>query len=294
MVGGEAHPRVPADTRGILRPDAMLRVVRFDRQAPGEVLEGLVEWFWTVEWSLPPGVAHDQDVLSHPAGNISIGTVDDEDVPLDPPEGRVWGVQSGLSHRHLVLDGWTVAARTAVGGLGALIGRPARSLTDARCPLDELAGLDAAATLTAVAARPTNGERVACLRDGLSEMVERRDPALVEEARRVVEVARQAETDRAIRRTEQLAAAAGVSVRSLQRLFDVHVGVSPAFVIRRCRLIDAAEAARAAVDGDGTWAGWAAVAAELGYADQAHLSRDFTQHVGVSPAAYVAQCAVQA
>ena len=33
------------------------------------------------------------------------------------------------------------------------------------------------------------------------------------------------------------------SVRTLQRLFDRHVGVSPAFVIRRWRLIEAAEAA---------------------------------------------------
>jgi AraC-like DNA-binding protein len=31
---------------------------------------------------------------------------------------------------------------------------------------------------------------------------------------------------------------------------------------------------------------WAHLAADLGYSDQAHLVRDFTQTVGVSPTAY--------
>ncbi|MGH3223253.1 MAG: AraC family transcriptional regulator [Streptosporangiaceae bacterium] len=31
---------------------------------------------------------------------------------------------------------------------------------------------------------------------------------------------------------------------------------------------------------------WAALAADLGYADQAHLTRDFTATIGVSPARY--------
>ena len=94
------------------------------------------------------------------------------------------------------------------------------------------------------------------------------------------------EHDRSMCRVEQLAAAAGTSVRSLQRRFDTHVGASPAFVIRRWRIIEAAEAARDAAQRGAQWRGWAAVAAELGYADQAHLTRDFRRHLGVSPSAY--------
>jgi AraC-like DNA-binding protein len=111
---------------------------------------------------------------------------------------------------------------------------------------------------------------------------------MVAEARHVVEVAALAEHDRTVCRVEQLAAAAGASVRTLQRLFDQHVGVSPSFVIRRWRIIEAAEAARAALDGGDEWRGWAAVAAELGYADQAHLTRDFRRHLGTSPGEYLA------
>jgi AraC-like DNA-binding protein len=282
-------PDLPEDTRGIVDPAAMLRVVDFARSPPGPVLEGLVEWFWSVAWELPPGASHDQEVLTHPAGNFSIGTLDDAGVPLDPPEGRVYGVMTRISRRHLTAAGWTVAARTSVGGLGALIDGPARSINDARRPLDALPGLDAAAVIADVSALATNDERTTRLRDALSAMAERRDPALVAEARGVVAVAKQAELDRSVRRVDQLAAAAGVSVRSLQRLFDLHVGVSPAFVIRRWRVIEAAETARHAAERGDEWRGWAAVAADLGYADQAHLVRDFRRHLGVSPAAYVAR-----
>jgi AraC-like DNA-binding protein len=47
----------------------------------------------------------------------------------------------------------------------------------------------------------------------------------------------------------------------------------------RYRVQEAIE--RAAPDVD-----WAALAAELGYSDQAHLVRDFTATIGVSPTAY--------
>ena len=268
----------------------MMRVVDFGRYPAGDALTGLVEWFWSVAWDLPEGAVHEQQVLNHPAGNISIGTLDDAGVPLDPPEGRVWGVQSAISHRRLTLAGWTVAARTSVGGLGVFLDGPACAATDAKLSLDDaLPGLDSLRVIGEVADIDENERRVDRLRGELEALVDRRDPALVAESRQVVEVATLVEHDRTLCRVEQLASAAGVSTRSLQRLFDLHVGASPSFVIRRWRIIEAAEAARQASERGGEWRGWATVAAELGYADQAHLIRDFRRHLGVSPSAYVAR-----
>ena len=280
----------PEDTRGILDPAAMIRLVDFARFPAGDALEGLVEWFWAVAWSLPPGAVHEQEVLNHPAGNLSVGTLDDRGVPLDPPEGRVYGVLGGVSRRRLTGDGWTVAARTSVGGLGVFLDRPARTAADAQLSFAEgLPGLDGPRVLAEVTAVDDNPQRVDRLRLALEDLVSRRDPALVAESRQVVAVAGMIEHDRSLCRVEQLARAAGVSVRSLQRLFDVHVGASPSFVIRRWRIIEAAEAARRATEEGRQWRGWATVAAELGYADQAHLTRDFTRHLGVSPSTYVAR-----
>ena len=64
-------------------------------------------------------------------------------------------------------------------------------------------------------------------------------------------------------------------------MFLRFAGVSPVWVIRRYRLLDAAEAVR-----EGQQVSWADVAAGLGYADQAHLIRDFRAATGQTPAAY--------
>jgi AraC-like DNA-binding protein len=81
-------------------------------------------------------------------------------------------------------------------------------------------------------------------------------------------------------RVDDFARRRGLSVRRLQRLFLAHVGVGPKWVIRQYRLQEAVEQA---ADGP---LDWAALAADLGYSDQAHLVREFTAVIGVSPAAY--------
>ena len=69
----------------------------------------------------------------------------------------------------------------------------------------------------------------------------------------------------------------------MQRLFAAYVGASPKWVLRRARLHEAAARADQGVRLD-----WAALADDLGYFDQAHLTRDFTATVGVSPTRYAA------
>jgi AraC-like DNA-binding protein len=69
----------------------------------------------------------------------------------------------------------------------------------------------------------------------------------------------------------------------LQRLFSDYVGVSPKWVMRRARLHEAAQRTDS-----GELVDWAQLAADLGYADQAHLTRDFTSTLGMSPTRYSA------
>ncbi|MGC7102509.1 AraC family transcriptional regulator [Amycolatopsis lurida] len=78
-----------------------------------------------------------------------------------------------------------------------------------------------------------------------------------------------------------LAAALGMNARAVQRLFAEYVGIGPKWVIRRYRLHEVTErlAAGGVVD-------WSALAADLGYADQAHFTRDFKSIFGESPTHY--------
>jgi AraC-like DNA-binding protein len=279
------------DTRGIIDPAAMADVVDFARYPAGPRLEGLIEWFWSVRWRLPAGTVHDQEVLNHPAGHISVGTVDDRGIPLDPAVGRAYPLLTGVSRRRLEGDGWTVAARSTVGAMGALLDRPVKGLSDVPLELPSAIPGLAPSIVDEVSNAVGQGQRVddavKILRSGLETVADHRGSDRVDEARFVASVAVKAEHDRSIVRVEQLAEHAGVGVRTLQRLFDANVGVSPSFVIRRWRIIEAAEAALDAVDHGSAWPGWATVAAQLGYSDQAHLSRDFRHHLGTTPSAYV-------
>lgn len=280
----------PSDTRGIIDPATMARHVTLTRYPAGATLDGLVEWFWAVRWQFAPGQEHVQRVLNHPSGHISIGTAQALGATAErSPVGRVYGLLTEVSQRRLTGTGWTVAAKTTTGGLGALLGGSARAATDRELTLDDAfpgaaLGSDGASLVDRIDSLGDEVARVGELRTALERAAQGRDPQRVAQAREVARVAKIAETDRHVLRVEQLAAAAGVSVRSLQRLFGEYVGASPAWVIRRWRIIEAAERA---ADGPEGWPGWADLAADLGYADHAHLARDVRTHLGVTPSAYL-------
>ena len=87
--------------------------------------------------------------------------------------------------------------------------------------------------------------------------------------------------DRGIVRVEQVAEQLHVSVRSVQRLAKRYVGVSPVAMIRRYRLQEAAQRLR-----EDTHTTIAQIAADLRYADHAHLNADFRQVLGFNPGDY--------
>lgn len=277
-------PPDPHDTRGIISPTEFRRHVEFERyDASIDELVGLVEWSWSVRWDLPMGFVHRQHLVSHPGVNISVGTAPPPGT--DPPPGPyrlrsvVNGVTTDLTTRTLSGHGWNAAARTTVGGFGAWADDVA-ALNDIVVPIDELLGIDGD-SLAARVADLSLPEGIAVLEAALADVLERRAPQRVKAAREVAAVAAVAERDRSVRGVTELASYAGVTSRTLQRMFASYAGVSPTWVIRRYRLIDAAELVR-----DGEQVDWSAVAADLGYADQAHLTRDFTTTLGQSPAAY--------
>lgn len=78
----------------------------------------------------------------------------------------------------------------------------------------------------------------------------------------------------------QLARSMAISERQLLRRFDVAVGYGPKTlhrVMRFCRVVDALHAGRGRTD-------LAALAGQIGYADQAHLTREVTRMSGLPPA----------
>lgn len=80
----------------------------------------------------------------------------------------------------------------------------------------------------------------------------------------------------------QLSDRLGWTPRRLQQVFRAEVGLTPRAFQRLARF-------RSTLGGidDAAEVGWAAFALEHGYCDQSHLIREFREHTGLSPSAYL-------
>ena len=249
----------------VLRAPAGSRPFRLHRRPPRSELQDVVGHFWSVEWALPPGVHHDQDVVSHPCGHLTV----------EQDGAFVQGVPTTRFRRRLTGAGRVVSAHLRPSGLSALTARPAAELTDRRTPLAEL--LPDAPELDKVRAAESPEAGIDALEDWFTALGPRRRPeAEVVDAAVDLIAAR---TD--LTRVDALAAELHVTVRTLQRRFDRHLGVGPKWVLNRCRIQDALGVIESGGDVD-----WAALATDLGFADQSHFTNAFTALVGVSPGAY--------
>ena len=250
-------------------PEASFSLVRVPAAAD---LADLVERHWLVTWDLPPGRTQEVTLLPHPcvnlvfdAGMVAIAGVGRERFTYPyTGSGRVFGV------------------KFRPGGFRPLFGgRSVSELTDRTVPLASLWGADASRFAKELAGAPGLDELVAVAERHLRAHWPPPDP----EVAVVGKIVSALLYDRTTTRVDDVVARFGIPARSLQRLFERSVGVSPKWVLRRYRLHEAA--ARLA---EGTSGTWAEVAVELGYFDQSHFIRDFTREIGITPVAYVETC----
>lgn len=266
-------PAPRRDTRGIVDAAGLLAHVDFRRPEPAEPLRHHVEQYWLIDWNLSePYVSH---VVPHPAVHIVFQQFEDQD-----PFVEIAGIQHGLFAQKLEGRGRVCGIKFRPGGFRPFAPEhPVTHWTGRRHRRPEvLADIDP----TTILAPPDEKARIAALDAFLLRLDPHPDP----QADLAMTLVERIRTDRTIRRVADFARAEGLSVRLLQRLFAGYVGVGPKWVILRYRIHEALERAETerAVD-------WAGLAADLGYADQAHLVRDFTATVGVSPKAYAANSA---
>ncbi|MFJ9035213.1 DUF6597 domain-containing transcriptional factor [Streptomyces sp. NPDC102406] len=263
------------DTRGIVDPAALLTRVRLRRHEPAEPLRPYVENYWFIDWDLPaPYASH---VVPHPAVNLTFQWDEDE----GPPYGELTGVSApGLYTRKIGGRGRVCGVKFRPGAFRPFVPRvPVAEWTGRVLPYEEVFPATDVAAIVAPEPDPDDDRaRVTALDTCLLALAPAAPDPVAELARGLVARIR---AERGMRRVADLAREEGMSVRSLQRLFSGHVGVSPKWCILRYRIHEALETAGSRGDVD-----WAALAADLGYADQAHLVRDFTATVGVPPTAY--------
>ncbi|MFC5887738.1 helix-turn-helix domain-containing protein [Kitasatospora sp. CM 4170] len=269
---GPRSPEPPAFGRGVLHPGLAAGVLGLERHGPAPGLARSVDYYWLVHWDrrgLPP---YEQKVLSHP--NVHL--------VFEEPGARVHGVDRSLFVRRLEGAGHALGVRFRPGGFRAFTGRPVAELADRSLPAADFFGPEADRLNERVRrAGPDAAALTAAVDAFLLARLPAPDPAVERQAGTAAAVVRRIADGPDLHRVDRLAAEFGLTVRQLQRLFAEYVGAPPKWVLRRARLHEAAERADRGATVD-----WAALAADLGYADQAHFTRDFTAAVGMPPARY--------
>lgn len=232
--------------------------------APPPSLASVVESFWRSRWDLRGQPSHVAEILADPCVTIA----------FEANTSRVVGVSRGLWRREMVDDGTIRAVKLRPGAARAFLDVPTTELSDRVVPFRSLFPRAPAALETQILSHDDDAG-FAPLVAWLEENVRTEDAnislavAIVEHVRRHSEIVR----------VDALQEASGLALRPLQRLFRDYVGATPKWVIRRFRLQEAAvRIERGDVD-------LATLAAELGYADHAHLSRDFRSATGRTPSA---------
>lgn len=228
----------------------------------------MVLGFWSGHWDFEVGESHRTQLLSDPCVNFVFELGGSE------AGSRLVGVWTKLWERTLSGRGLARGVKLRPGALRAFVDRSASAFTNRSAQLSEAFSGDLSALgqrVLSVDAEHAFDE----LRNWLTPMRRESERDRVSLAVAVVD---RVANDASITSVDGLASASGVSTRPLQRLFREYVGASPKWVIRRFRLQEVATRIDA-----GEVDNLAGLAAELGYADQAHLARDFRSAVGKSP-----------
>ncbi len=259
---------VDQGTRGILHPDRQASTYSLTRYPPSAAAGAFVKHYWVVQWELQGSETYDSVVLSHPNLNLV----------FERERAMVYGIPQKTAVQRLQGRDWVIGVKFRAGGFYPFWGKPMSELADRAVDFCEVFKLDRMPLTEALFAEE-DGQRAARLVDSfLGERLPERD-ANVDTADGIVRLIQE---DRTIRTSEDAARLAGMSLRTMQRLFARYVGVSPKWVIQRYRLHEAAE--RAVREGVSDWT---AFALELGYYDQPHFIRAFRSFIGLTPEEYI-------
>jgi AraC-like DNA-binding protein len=260
----ESQPGAPSP-RGVLYP---ARLPTFERLSAPDAVAHLVRWFWIPEWQIQPGRSSRQHLIAFPACNLVV----------EPGAVGLAGPTTGSSYRDLTGTGWAVGALLRPAAVPHFAADPA-ALRDTYQPVDlPVLHERVCGAMTGPGDRQTRHHRAV---DAYAAWLAGAVPPPNREALLANAMADAIDSDPAIRTVEDAAVRLHLSARSLQRLAGRYVGLPPSTMIRRRRLQEAAERLR--TDRGTTLA---AVAADLGYSDHAHLANEFRSVLGLTLGAY--------
>jgi AraC-like DNA-binding protein len=253
--------------KGILKPSQGKRKFHLSLLPPTEDLAFFVEHYWIVSWDLIDQGPYVQETLPYPSVHLV----------FEAHQTKIFGVMTGKFSRILEHKGRVFGIKFRPGAFYPFAKVRVSTFTNSTISCQQAFGVDIS-TLEDVLLTCMDEEGMRAIAERfLCERLPQRDEHITEINQVIEAIIAHPE----ITRVDDIARYLHLKKRTLQRLFNQYVGVSPKWVIKRYRLHEVAE--RLA---EGEFIDGAEIASELGYFDQAHFIKDFKAVVGRTPAQY--------
>jgi AraC-like DNA-binding protein len=253
--------------RGMLRRPLPAGKLRHARRSPAPDLAHWIAHYWMIRWDLRGCDPHVAESLPHP--NVH--------VIFEPEASVVCGVHTQKFSRLLEGQSQVFGIKFKPGAFRPFLKFPISILANRTVPVKSIFGKDVAALQDILLSSREEDGKIEAANVFFRGRIPKPDKT-VELAGQLVDRILQ---EREIKTVDDLVDKTSIGKRSLQRIFNEYVGVSPKWVIRRYRLHDLIERFHSGDEGD-----WSQLALELGYFDQAHLINDFRALTGYSPTEY--------
>ena len=244
--------------------------VTFEELAPDNSLKRFIACYWSMSWNLP-----DQErltILAVPSGSFNL--IFNRDHPTDW-QGYLTGIRKSAHPFEVKGRGSNTGVRFAPGGFSAFSRDSAANLADQSLPVAQVLPNFRDEVMARILSAQNLTEMKIAIEPTLSSSIvndHKQDFVLLDAFFSIL-----AERDGPIDLSD-IVSTLKTNIRTLQRLFEQRVGVSPKTILKTKRFQSVANSLISGKEID-----WADFALEMGYYDQSHLINDFKAITGVSP-----------
>ncbi|WP_372814872.1 DUF6597 domain-containing transcriptional factor [Paenibacillus sp.] len=259
---------VPKPSMGVLHLNGGEKKFQLSRYAPSGDLGFFVKHFWIVSWDLTGQEPYLQDVVPNPCVNLVI----------EPNRTAFYGAAKSKYSYLIQGKGCVLGVKFKPGGFYPFIKQPVSRLSQHPMDVGSVLDVDAQTLESAILSQEDEAKMVEHAERFIRPKLPDKDPHITlinQIIDRIIE-------ERDMTKVDHICTAFSLNKRTLQRLFDQYVGVSPKWVIQLYRLQNAAESMDLHPNHD-----WAKLSMDLGYHDQSHFIKDFKATIGMTPEEYV-------
>ncbi|WP_108819117.1 helix-turn-helix domain-containing protein [Pseudovibrio sp. Alg231-02] len=254
---------------GLLNQQRSLQHFNLDWLTPAEPLQDAIEFYWLITWDLRDKPPYEQANLPHPSQHIVIDTLQTT---------GVFGTNTGVFHYSLQQKGRVFGVKFRPGAFADFFRYNPSSLLNTYENIEPFLNISEQKLVSQLKSADEPAA-FAVQMDNL--LISHRHPltSKAKDARALVDTI--ATTDE-ISNLKDLSRISGFQPRTIQRLFQSHVGVNPKWVIERYRMLAAVDAIN-----NGQNHNLTDLAHSLGYYDHAHFSNAFKKLTGHAPSHYL-------